>query len=52
MYDKMGCSGVWLLQEVLVKRNIVAMMIDDDDDAEWNMRGKEKTTERQRRECS
>ena len=25
---------------------------DDDDDAEWNMRGKEKTTERQRRECS
>lgn len=27
MYDKMGCSGVWLLQEVLVKRNIVAMMM-------------------------
>jgi len=25
---------------------------DDDDNVEWNLRGKEKTTERQRRECS
>ena len=25
---------------------------DDDDNVEWNLRGKEKKTERQRRECS